>query len=198
MSPSHYNLGFLNNYFPSRSSLDFFYTRDLTLYKKDINTFTAKPKNQIDNLEDFPWRASVSDQDSGLSIALQTNNHSKDWWCSRYEGFRYFVHPTNELLSTTNRFQLQFGELTELLIKPKMTITEEDLRSYALERWVWVEPRFLKFINIFYRRNCYFDGERGLRFFKQYTKYNCEQECLSVRKPKRFKTSRFLFNFLNF
>lgn len=29
-----------------------------------------------------------------------------------------------------------------------------------------------------FRRNCFFEGEKKLRFFKQYTKYNCEQECL--------------------
>jgi hypothetical protein len=88
----------------------------------------------------------VSDQDSGLSVALRSDNRSKGWWCSRYEGFRYFIHGTNELLSSTNRFQLQFGELTELLIKPKMTITEEDLRSYSLERF---ERILIKFLRIF-------------------------------------------------
>jgi hypothetical protein len=84
----------------------------------------------------LPWSAKISDQDSGLSVAMRSDNRSKinKWWCSRYEGFRYFVHGTNELLSSANRFQLQFGELTELLIKPKMTITEEDLRDYTLQR----------------------------------------------------------------
>ncbi|KAL7010701.1 hypothetical protein ACKWTF_016843 [Chironomus riparius] len=143
-------------------SSDFFYTRDIKLYKKEVNAFHLPPKSTLEFDAEYPWSAKLSDQDSGLSVAMRSDNRSKDWWCSRYEGFRYFIHGTNELLSSTNRFQLQFGELTELLIKPKMTITEEDLRDYTLER-----------------RNCFFDGEKKLRYFKQYTKYNCEQECLS-------------------
>lgn len=132
------------------------------LYRKETNTLMLKPREDLNFTQDYPWSASVSDQDGGLNMALRADNSSGEWWCSKYEGFRYFVHGVNELLSSTNRFQLQFGELAELLIKPKMTITEEDLRDYSLER-----------------RNCFFDGEKHLRFFKQYTKYNCEQECLS-------------------
>lgn len=104
------------------------------LYKKEVNAFHLPPKSVLDLDKDYPWSARVSDSESGLSIAMRSDNRSQEWWCSRYEGFRYFIHGTNELLSSTNRFQLQFGELTELLIKPKMTITEEDLRDYTLER----------------------------------------------------------------
>lgn len=122
-----------------RVSPDFYYERDIILYKKEINAFLLQPKEELNFTHDFPWSATVSDQDSGLNVALRSDNNSGEWWCSKYEGFRYFIHGTNELLSSTNRFQLQFGELTELLIKPKMTITEEDLRDYSLERWgcVW-------------------------------------------------------------
>lgn len=91
-------------------------------------------REELNYTNDFPWSATVSDQDSGLNVALRSDVSSPEWWCSKYEGFRYFIHGTNELLTSTNRFQLQFGELTELLIKPKMTITEEDLRDYTLER----------------------------------------------------------------
>lgn len=130
----------------NRVSEDFLYTRDVTLYKKEVNAFSSKPKSMIDFDHDFPWSATVSDQDSGLSVSLRSDNRSKNWYCSRYEGFRYFIHGTNELLSSTNRFQLQFGELTELLIKPKMTITEEDLRDYTLERYVCIRTIFISFL----------------------------------------------------
>ncbi|CAO1407576.1 unnamed protein product [Diamesa tonsa] len=143
-------------------SEDFHYNRDIMLYRKEMNTLMLKPREDLNFTQDYPWSATVSDQDGGLNMALRADNSSGEWWCSKYEGFRYFVHGVNELLTSTNRFQLQFGELAELLIKPKMTITEEDLRDYSLER-----------------RNCFFDGEKQLRFFRQYTKYNCEQECLS-------------------
>ncbi|KAG5682311.1 hypothetical protein PVAND_011670 [Polypedilum vanderplanki] len=158
----------------SEVSSDFFFTRDENLYKRDFQAFSAPPKSVIDFNHDFPWSATISGSDSGLSVALRSNEGSTNWSCSRYEGFRYFIHGTNELLSSTNRFHLQFGELTELLIKPKMTITEEDLRDYTLER-----------------RNCFFNGEKQLRYFKQYTKYNCEQECLSNYTAKKCNCVKF-------
>lgn len=115
-------------------SEDFHYGREVTLYKKEINTFMMRPVEKLNYTNAFPWSATDSNQESGLSLALRSDKHSKDWWCSKSVGFRYFIHGTNELLSSTNRFELQFGELTELLIKPKMTITEEDLKDYSLER----------------------------------------------------------------
>jgi amiloride-sensitive sodium channel len=40
---------------------------------------------------------------------------------------------------------------------------------------------FLEYPNIFmlFRRNCYLENEKTLKFFKVYTKNNCENECLS-------------------
>lgn len=101
-----------------------------------MNAPLEEPTDKLNYTNEFPWHAMTSDQDSGLSVALRTDPNSSDWWCSKYEGFRYFIHSTNELLSSTNKFQLQYGELTELLIKPKMTKTEEDLRVYTLKRYI--------------------------------------------------------------
>lgn len=32
---------------------------------------------------------------------------------------------------------------------------------------------------MFYRRQCYFDEERHLKFFKVYSETNCELECIA-------------------
>lgn len=101
-----------------------------------MNNFTEEPKDKLNNTNDFPWHAMTSDQDSGLTVALRSDTNASEWWCSKYEGFRYYVHSPKEMLSSTNKFQLQYGELTELLIKPKMTKTEEDLRVYTLKRYI--------------------------------------------------------------
>jgi hypothetical protein len=116
------------------------------MYKKEINTHFVKQIEKLNFTENYPWSATVSDQDSGLNIGLRSDNSSLDW-CDSYEGFRFYVHGTNEFFSSTNRFQLQFGELAELLIKPKMTITEEDLRDYSLERFV--DVRMFRITNFF-------------------------------------------------
>lgn len=124
----------LPSFFIYRVSPDFHFKREIILYRKEINIFLNKPKH-LNFSEAFrPWRATTSDQDRGLNVELRSENNSDTWWCSKYEGFRYFIHAPNELLSSINTFQLQFGELTEVLIKPKMTITEDDLRDYTFER----------------------------------------------------------------
>lgn len=68
------------SHFISRVSPDFHYNRDILLYKKEINTFLMKPKEELNFTNDFPWSATVSDQDSGLSVALKSDNNSKEWW----------------------------------------------------------------------------------------------------------------------
>lgn len=47
-------------------------------------------------------------------------------------------------------------------VKPNMITTSEGLADYAPER-----------------RQCYFNDERYLKFFKVYTQSNCELECLA-------------------
>ena len=39
-----------------------------------------KPKEELNYTNDFPWSATVSDQDSGLNVALKSDNNSKEWW----------------------------------------------------------------------------------------------------------------------
>lgn len=67
-------------HFYSRVSPDFHYNRDIILYKKEINSFLTKPKEEVNFTHDFPWSATVSDQDSGLNVAMKSDNNSKDWW----------------------------------------------------------------------------------------------------------------------
>jgi Amiloride-sensitive sodium channel len=59
---------------------------------------------------------------------------------------------------------LKFGSATDILITPKLTQTDDNLR--------YLSPS---------ERQCYFEGERRLKFFKIYTQSNCELECLSMR-----------------
>jgi Amiloride-sensitive sodium channel len=63
---------------------------------------------------------------------------------------------------------LKFGTAMEILITPKLTQTDDSLRSLSPSE-----------------RQCYFEGERRLKFFKVYTQSNCEFECLSMRSVQR-------------
>ncbi|CRL02057.1 CLUMA_CG015148, isoform A, partial [Clunio marinus] len=114
-------------------SPDFHYDRDIMMHSREINTNSDMPQERMNSTYDFPWISTHSAPDSGLTLTLNSAITSVDWWCSRFEGFNFYVHSPNELQSSTNNFQLQFGELTEVLIKPKLITTEEDLGSYNLE-----------------------------------------------------------------
>lgn len=59
-------------------------------------------------------------------------------------------------------FRISLFEQMEVTIKPTITTTSNGLRSY--------DPNL---------RQCYFNDERRLRFFKVYSKNNCELECLA-------------------
>jgi amiloride-sensitive sodium channel len=57
---------------------------------------------------------------------------------------------------------LDTGSKTKLGISAKITTHTEDLRKFS--------PKI---------RGCYFENERKLKFYKIYTKYNCEIECMT-------------------
>lgn len=77
----------------------------------------------------------------------------------------FVLHSPYELpgsYDTNDIVMFDYGFDLDILITPEITRTDEDLRS--------VDPK---------KRGCYFNGERQLKFFKVYTRKNCEFECLS-------------------
>lgn len=58
--------------------------------------------------------------------------------------------------------QIIYGVTFDIIISPILIKTEESLRKLSPEA-----------------RDCYFDGEKKLKFFKIYSLMNCEQECYS-------------------
>lgn len=75
------------------------------------------------------------------------------------------VHHTNELpmmLNIEDVFEIKGGKLIEAFITASVTTIDEDLAVLDIND-----------------RSCYMDEERHLKFFKAYTKRNCEIECFS-------------------
>lgn len=70
------------------------------------------------------------------------------------------VHSPNEF--PQNLMELSFKSDFLVKITPEISQTDGNLRSIPPEE-----------------RNCYFDGERKLKFFKIYTEENCKAECIS-------------------
>lgn len=103
----------------------------------------------------FPWHASASDSlELELFVPpLQTIQFSE----------AFSVHPPNELpmlLHSSRVFEFSGGRHIEVLITPSAIRSDENLKM--------LKPS---------DRLCYFEGEKQLKFFKVYTKRNCEIEC---------------------
>lgn len=113
-----------------------------------------------------PWKA--TNIDDTLSLILYTGRLDIKYddlnIFEPLEGYRIFLHNTDEFPSKASSIlYLQYHFNTKLKIIPEITLIDESLRS----------------IN-FRKRNCYFPGEKLLKYFKTYTKNNCEQENLSL------------------
>lgn len=58
--------------------------------------------------------------------------------------------------------QLGVGEILIILVSPQMQLTDDVLKSWQPEE-----------------RGCFVEGEKSLKYFRIYTRVNCEHECLS-------------------
>jgi acid-sensing ion channel, other len=104
---------------------------------------------------------SSSRNGNGLRISMQRNKKVKSNEACTAPTFT--VHSPFELPGSydrNERIDYYYGYDLEVLITPEIIKTDESLKSF--------EPS---------ERGCYFEGEKKLRFFKIYTKRNCEFEC---------------------
>lgn len=79
------------------------------------------------------------------------------------EGDHYYFHSPYDLVSkSTADMRSKIGSTRYVLISPRLKMIDKALNDY--------EPT---------RRGCYLENERSLYFFKNYTKVNCQLECLA-------------------
>jgi acid-sensing ion channel, other len=109
--------------------------------------------------KDFPLKFTSNIKDS-LNLDLAVKETMKN----HYEK-AFSVHSPDELpmlMEEENAIEFSGGKLIEALITAEVTMIDDDLASLDIAD-----------------RLCYMDGERKLKFFKAYTKQNCEIECFS-------------------
>lgn len=79
------------------------------------------------------------------------------------KGFKIILSAPGEIIKMSRHsFRVPLLEQADISIIPKLTYTSEELRSYKPSQ-----------------RQCFFNSERQLQFFKFYAQHNCEAECLS-------------------
>lgn len=115
-------------------------------------------------LKVYPRRVLGSGLQSGLSIEMKMNKSTLNSGCKKgIRGFRLALHPPVEVPQMTKLFySIPFQQQTSILVKPEMMYSSKDVHDY--------DP---------IARQCYFRHERELKYFKVYSKSNCELECLT-------------------
>lgn len=131
---------------------------NMTNWNPDIGYYS-----EIDE-GDYPFRMFSARYGSALIAYGTLFEKNLEYLCrGTRQGFKISLNEPGERARTTTRFYLLSpSEQMEILIKPQLIITSDELRSYTPNQ-----------------RQCFFNSERRLQFFKFYTEINCEAECIS-------------------
>lgn len=111
--------------------------------------------------EAYPYRVLRKGINNGLGISIYFDKDLLDIFSRRWVSEpKFILHSPDEMPRTSNFFRIPMGKDVKVLIKPQMITTSEKLRNF--------NPK---------RRQCVYDSERKLRYFKTYTQNHCDMEC---------------------
>lgn len=124
----------------------------------------------------YPRRVLGPGAKAGLNIVLKLTKPDLDYICrGPVQGFKILLHTPGEIPRVAKQyFRVPLSQEVVVSVKPNMITTSDGLLEYAPER-----------------RQCYFNNERSLQFFKVYTQSNCELECLANFTLARCKCVKF-------
>ncbi|KAJ0179069.1 hypothetical protein K1T71_005844 [Dendrolimus kikuchii] len=141
-------------------------TDDIFREKNMHNEYLYLPDSSWETLnhDNYMLRADWNGEVSDLSILLMLNMKDKDKHCHQsFDGFKVYLHEQADMpQSGLYYYAIHPGQATNLALSFETTHTPDELKAYAPEA-----------------RQCYFPGERYLRFFRAYTANNCRMECFT-------------------
>lgn len=111
--------------------------------------------------EAYPYRVLRKGNNNGLSLSIYFDKDQLDIFSRRWvQEPKFILHAPDEMPRTSNFFRIPMGKDVKVLVKPQMITTSEKLRNF--------NPK---------RRQCVYENERKLRYFKTYTQNHCDMEC---------------------
>ncbi|KAL1492021.1 hypothetical protein ABEB36_012525 [Hypothenemus hampei] len=140
------------------------------IYKDNVQNYFFDRINhrysRESNRGTYARRASFSGVSQSLDIGLYVNNNFNDPLCRFFwslQGFKVILHtPSTVPRLRQEHFYLPANTAVIAAIKPVVVSTSENFKKFSPEK-----------------RNCYFENENPLRYFKEYTQSNCELDCLT-------------------
>ena len=147
------------SYFLHRIADDFLNDEESPSYDWNLNEGYLTKES-----ETYPRRVLGSGTRASLIVVFRLYQADLDKLCrGAVQGFKVLLHSPNEIPKvSTNYYSIALKQEVILNVKPSMITTSEKLKNYDSEI-----------------RQCFFEGEKKLHFFKAYTQNNCEIECLT-------------------
>lgn len=143
---------------------------------KNLKDSKRIPKTQW-NLQDgyntkdsavYPHRAAGSGENGGMKFEIWRKILEVKRSADFNKGFKLVVHLPCEIPQFDKQyFRFPLEKSATLVIRPSLMVTE-NLQNYGSET-----------------RQCYFEEEKPLKFFKKYTRSNCQLECLAEFTRRR-------------
>ncbi|XP_045775145.1 pickpocket protein 28-like [Maniola jurtina] len=136
-----------------------------SLSRTRLNGWTPKEGYARDAPETtYPERSIGAGAKAGLKLFLGEDVEGLDTACmGMVSGFKILLHHPTELPRLSQQYiRIPIYEEVTIAFTPKKIVTSNGLRVFPPDR-----------------RQCYFTGERNLKYFKLYTQSNCEFECLT-------------------
>lgn len=145
------------------------------LYRKGIHSSLKNPYHGTrsnwtlfgyDTLkgETYPHRILGAGKKAGLTLQLAMKKTDINYACkTAINGYRMTLHTPGDFPRPSTQFySIPFDASSLVSVKLRVISTARTLRNYS--------PKV---------RQCYFHGEKKLKFFKIYTQSNCELECMA-------------------
>lgn len=158
-------------------ALKFLKTSSIIFFRTSIH-FSREPLMYSMSSEDLqtqiPWNISHTQKALVLDVEYRNfnikraiyYNDSNHW--QPFEVFRIIVHNNDEFPSYSGYQTFHMKDYPfKIRIVPEINLIDDDVKAMSLKK-----------------RNCYLPQEKSLKYFKIYTKKNCEQECLSAMMVK--------------
>jgi acid-sensing ion channel, other len=114
------------------------------------------------SIDDYPLKSSAK---PGNGLKMRFVGNEKIDREARCTTMSFIVHSPHEAAASfeiEEMYQFLYGYDLEVLITPEIIQTDEDLKD--------IDPN---------ERGCFFQGEKKLKYFKVYSRRNCELECIS-------------------